>query len=439
MSTSTQTIDVSLKDVRIATWICFFAWTFAVYDFILFGNLLPVIGDDLGWSGSQSTLINTFVTAGTALVAFAVGPFVDRFGRRRGIIVSVVGAAVASLMTAAAGWVAGAVSLVGIVFLIAVRSLAGLGYAEQAINAAYLSEMFDHVYTDPAKARRRGFIYSLVQAGWPVGSVLAAGSIALLKPIGDWELCFIVGVFPAFFMVAGARWLKESPSFSARMAVERERTAVPLRSMFRGAQGRMTAILCGSFLLNWFGVVAFSILGTSLLTADDGKGISFDNALLILIISNGTAFAGYLFHGWLGDQIGRRNTIGTGWLLAGAAFAALLAAPSGNFTVAVTLYSIGLFFLIGPFSAILLYTGESFPSQTRASGSSLVNASGQVGAVAANLLITVTLAVGGTWLTATLWWGVIPVLASGALIFAARKPSGSGAHVHPPAAAAGPE
>ena len=87
---------VSTRDVRIATWICFFAWTFAVYDFVLFGNLLPVLAKELGWASSQSTEVNTWVTAGTALVAFAVGPLVDKVGRRKGILVAVIGAALAS-------------------------------------------------------------------------------------------------------------------------------------------------------------------------------------------------------------------------------------------------------------------------------------------------------------------------------------------------------
>src|SRR5256885_12801508 len=66
-----------------------------------------------------------------------------------------------------------------------VRSLAGLGYAEQSINATYLSELFSLVYTDPASLRRRGFIYSLVQGGWPVGAVLTAVLVALLYPLGE--------------------------------------------------------------------------------------------------------------------------------------------------------------------------------------------------------------------------------------------------------------
>jgi MFS family permease len=433
--------DVRPKDVRLATWICFFAWTFAVYDFVLFGNLLPELAADLGWTGAQSTEVNTWVTAGTALVAFAIGPIVDKIGRRKGILIAVAGAAVASLLTAMVGWVVGLAAGLGLVFLVLVRSLAGLGYAEQAINAAYLNEMFAH-NSDPAKAKRRGLVYSLVQSGWPVGSVLAAGSVYLLFPIGGWQLCFIVAAIPAVFILFAGRWLKESPQFTHRHQIDQmikdgrveeaqqlgaeygidiSEKDSPLVSVFRGESLRSSLTIGGAFLLNWLGVLAFSILGTSLLTAPDGKDIAFNNALLVLIISNATAFAGYLFHGWLGDRMGRRNAIGIGWILCAVSFFVMLQAPNGNFPLIVALYSAGLFFLIGPFSALMFFTGESFPVHTRATGSSLINASGQVGAIIGGLLITATLAAGAGWINAALWWGVIPILASGLLIFAARN------------------
>lgn len=71
-------------------------------------------------------------------------------------------------------------------------------------------------------------------------------------------------------------------------------------------------------------------------------------------------------------------------------------------------------------STLMFFTGESFPVHTRATGSSLINASGQVGAIIGGLLITATLAAGSGWINAALWWGVIPILGSGLLIFAAR-------------------
>ena len=447
MDVSAQAVSqvprISERDVRIATWICFFAWTFAVYDFVLFGNLLPKLAADLGWADSTSTAVNTWVTVGTALVAFSVGPLADRLGRRKGIVISVVGAALASLLTAVAGWVIGAVAGLGVVLLVLVRSVAGLGYAEQAINATYLNELFAHVYSnDPAKVRRRGLIYSLVQSGWPIGSVLAAVSIYVLFPIGGWALCFAVAVFPAVFMLWAARYLKESPQFAIRHEAERllaegrtdeahqlagsagidlTETSTPLAAAFKGQSLRSTLVIAPAFLLNWLGVLAFAILGTSLLTAEDGKAITFDNALVVLIISNATAFAGYVFHGWLGDRIGRRNAIAIGWLFSGLSFGGLLLAPAGNYGIAVALYSAGLFFLIGPYSALLFFNGESFPVHTRATGGAIINAAGQLGAILGGLLITLGLSNGMSWTAAAFWFGCVPILASGAMILGARN------------------
>ncbi|MDO5753188.1 MFS transporter [Arthrobacter sp.] len=446
MDTSPKTLlapaQVTTKDVRFATWICFFAWTFAVYDFVLFGNLLPKLAEDLGWATAQSTAINTWVTAGTALVAVALGPVVDRIGRRKGILIAVIGAALASILTAFAGLVIGLVAGVGIVVLILVRSLAGLGYAEQAINAAYLNEMFAHVYTDPAKARRRGFIYSLVQSGWPVGSVLAAVSIFLLYPLGGWTLCFIVAALPAIPIVWAGLKLKESPQFTARRTAERLLTeghteqahalagtigvdlnerAMPLAAAFKGTSLRSTVVIGLSFMLCWVGVLVFVILGTSLLTAADGKNITFDSALGILVVSNATAFAGYLYHGWLGDRIGRRNAISLGWVLCGLSFSGMLLAPAGAFGLVLTLYSAGLFFLIGPFSALLFFTGESFPVHTRATGGSIINGAGQVGAIIGGALVTMALTGGQSWNQAAFYWGCLPIFAAGLLILAARN------------------
>lgn len=433
---------VSTRDVRLATWICFFAWTFAVYDFVLFGNLLPKFAEHAGWAASQSTAVNTWITAGTALVAFSLGPVVDRVGRRKGILVAVIGAAVASLLTAAAGWVIGIAAGLGLVLLIVVRSLAGLGYAEQAVNAAYLNEMFAHVYSSGTKARRRGFLYSLVQSGWPVGAVLAAASIYLLYPVGGWALCFVVAAFPAVVILVAGRWLRESPQFTARrdaekllaagrteeahalaesVGVDLTEQSTPLAAAFKGESLRSTVVIGSSFLLCWLGVLAFSILGTSLLTAQSGKNISFDSALGVLIISNGAAFAGYLYHGWLGDRIGRRNAISSGWILCALAFSGMLLVPDGSFALILTLYSVGLFFLLGPFAALLFFNGESFPVHTRATGGAIINAAGQVGAIVGGFLITESLKAGHSWTSTTFLWGALPILAAGILILAARN------------------
>ncbi|KAD3720580.1 hypothetical protein GD627_07155 [Arthrobacter yangruifuii] len=76
--------------------------------------------------------------------------------------------------------------------LVLMRTVAGLDYAEMAVNATYLFEVYATTAATPAQLRRRGLTYLLVQSGWPVGAAVAAGSVALLLPIGGWELCFVV-------------------------------------------------------------------------------------------------------------------------------------------------------------------------------------------------------------------------------------------------------
>jgi MFS family permease len=438
--------SVSLVDVRRATIICFFAWTFAVYDFVLFANLLPVIGQELGWSGAEATGVNTWVTIGTALVAFAVGPFVDRIGRRAGIVLCVVGAAVASLLTWAGGYAAGSLGFAGLVLLVLIRALAGLGYSEQAVNATYLNEMFAHVYTDKRSVRRRGFIYSVVQGGWPVGSVIAAVSIYLLEPVGGWELCFVVAVFPAIFMLLAARRLKESPVFTAMRRIRELRAegrgqdaeelarltgqdqavlGSGFAAIFRGKARRATLSLSVAFLLNWLGILAFAFQGTLILV--NGKEVSFTGAIEVLIVSNAAGFFGYLFHGWLGDRIGRRTTIATGWLASAICFTVMVLGPAGNFPLLVGAYALGTFFLLGPYSALLFFNSESFTVDSRGTAGTFINALGQVGAILGGLLFTVTLAAAGTssgeqaaaWIRAGLIWGCLPILLSAvAILFA---------------------
>lgn len=418
-------------DVKYATWIAFFAWVFAVYDFILFGTLLPVMGEHFSWNQATQAEIATWVALGGAVVAFAIGPVVDRLGRRSGIILTVTGSALCSLLTA---FTAG----VGKGGLIAVRSVAGLGYAEEGVNATYLTEIYA-ASTDPKLIKRRGFIYSLVQSGWPVGALIAAGLTALLLPSIGWQGCFVFAAMPAFVVAFLARKLKESPQFQLHLRIAQLRKAgesaqaqalakaygidyqehakAGIGAAFRGPALRATLVLSVALLLNWSAIQVFSVLGTSVIVSV--HNVSFQNSLWILVLSNLVGFCGYLFHGWLGDRIGRRNTVALGWMCGGVAFAAMIYGPSDLVTV-VTLYSVGLFFLNGPYSALLFFMSESFPTSIRATGGAIVHAMGPIGAVMAGLGITGVLTAGGQWHSAAIWFGAVPCFLSGLVMLGAR-------------------
>lgn len=419
---------VSKSQTRRGTVIALFAWIFAVYDFILFGTLLPSIQEDFGWSPATAVGIATAISVGTALVVFGVGPLVDRLGRRKGMMITVSGTAIAS---AASALTVGAGSLV------LARSVGGLGLAEQSVNTTYLNEIYA-LSEDEAITKRRGFIYSIVQGGWPLGTLLAALFAALLLPVVGWRGCFLVAVFPAIIIVLARRSLKETPQFvlqdkvrrlqksgdtvgaktlAAEYGLEAERKA-PLREVFAPESRRNTIFLGLAWFTNWFGIQTFSVLGTSVLT--EGKGVDFAGALVMFIIINIVAFTGYLFHGWAGDKFGRRNVIAVAWIISAVLFAAMLLLAHSTVAV-VALYAGGMFFLVGPYAAMLFYMGECYTADCRATGASLINAISQPGAIVAGILVTSLLAAGVAWSSTALYIGAAGILVSGFVMFACKK------------------
>jgi len=443
--TATPLRRVSVRETRRATSIAFFAWTIAVYDFILFGTLLPRIGEAFHWSTSHALLVSTLVSVGTAIVVLGVGPMVDRLGRRKGMIISVAGTAASSAATAAT---TGAASLIG------VRSISGLGLAEQSVNATYLNELY--AVTEDEKIRRnRGFVYSMVQTGWPIGALLAAAFVAVVTAIfgaDSWRLAFLLATIPAVLVALLCRTLRESPQFELQQRVRQLRkdgdaagaaslaaahdvdnhTAAPaecssptnvFKRIFHGVHLRNTIVLSVAWLFNWFAIQTFSVLGTTVL--ETGKGIDASNTLLMVVVSNLVGAMGYLAHGWAGDRFGRRNTIAVGWLASGVFFAAMLLGPANPAYVIVT-YMMGLFFLLGPYAAIMFFQAECFSVDCRATGSSFIGAMSQPGAIIAGFILTGLTAASVGYSTAALLVGAVGAVISAVVVMFARTVSTEG-------------
>lgn len=404
--------------------VCFFAWVFSVYDYTLFGTLLPVIAKDFGWTPAFAAGINTWVTVGVFVVSLFVGAILDRFGRKRALIITVIGAAISSGLTGLAG---------GAIALVLIRAFSGFGASEEVVNAVYLNEMY-------AKAKRRGFMYSFVQSGWPVGALVAAGLTALILPHLGWRWTFVVAMIPAILVAIAASRLPESPAFAALKEIRRRRTAgdvagaediarshglsdtdhhaSKVRDVFTPALRRHTICLALAWLFNWMAIQVFSVLGTTVLT--EAKGFSFSNSLLVLVLANAVGFCGYIFHGWVGDRIGRRTTIIAGWTVGAVVTAAMLLGPDSSGYTMVT-YSLSLFFLTGPYAALLFYMGESFPAQVRGMGTNVAHVMGPVGGIAGSALLTVLLSAGTNMRTAALITGSLFMLLSGIVMLGTRR------------------
>ena len=71
-----------------------------MFDFGLFGTLLPAMQQEFGWTATEAYAINTWIAVGTAIVCFGIGPVIDRLGRRKGMMTTIGGTAIVSGLTA---------------------------------------------------------------------------------------------------------------------------------------------------------------------------------------------------------------------------------------------------------------------------------------------------------------------------------------------------
>ena len=418
------------KQTNTAMILALLAWTVAVFDYGLFGTLLPAMQSDFGWSESTAYLVNTLIAVGTAIVAFGVGPIIDRLGRRRGMMFTIGGTAVASLLTSLIPAKLGGVSNTA---MVAVRSLGGLGFSEQSVNATYLNEVFA-ITEDEKKRERRGFWYGIVQGGWPLGFLLSSAlALVLLGPLG-WRAMYLVATLPALvlILVIGKK-LRETPQFewhqeltrlkkqgkvaeAERLATEygvEHTESAPIARIFQPELRRNTIVLSLAWIINFFGINIFSVLGSSVLA--NAKGVELSTAFWMLIVINLGAYFGYVFHGWLGDRIGRKKTIVIGWMISGVAFAAMLSPVVNTPALIVATYAIGLFFLVGPYAAIMFYMGECYPTDCRGTGTVIIGAMSQPGTILGGFLFTAVAAAWGTG-PAAMWVGALGTFLSGVLM-----------------------
>ncbi len=400
--------------------VALFAWTFAVYDLITFGNLLPKIQEEFHWSNATASYVATFVGLASLVVALSVGPVIDRLGRRFALVLTTGGAAISSGLAALA---------VGPISLVAFRALSGFGMSEQAVNAAYLNEVFG--------ARAKGFLYGIVQAGWPLGVMLSAGLAAWLLPDLGWRGVFLVATFPLIVMLILRFGLRESPYFVKIKYLRRLRAEGDVATsdelakrwnldikgdrpntyaeLFTPALRRQSIALGAMFFFKIIADSQLTVLATSVL--GQAKGIDLTSALWTIFFGNGVAVLGYLFLGWLGDRIGRRETVIIAQTLAAICIFALLFAATSLATVVIG-YALVLFFAQGAAAPFFAYVGESFPTRVRGTGAAYINVTGPIGGIVGPLLYGALQQAGASPTIAAASGGVAALVAAACMLAA---------------------
>jgi MHS family citrate/tricarballylate:H+ symporter-like MFS transporter len=344
-----------------------------MFDFFLFGFYATYISKTFFPSGDEfASLMLTFMTFGAGFLmrplgAILLGAYVDRVGRRQGLIVTLALMALGTVLIAfvpgfaAIGYLAPFLVLIG-------RLLQGFSAGvELGGVSVYLAEM--------ATPGNKGFYVSWQSASQQVAIIVAAAlGYALniwLTPlqIGSWgwRVPFFIGcmIVPVLFMIR--RSLQETEEFMKRK--QRPDT----RAIFRSMLDNWGLVITGMMLVAMT-TVSFYLI--TIYTPTFGKNVlklSTADSLIVTLCVGISNFIWLPIMGALSDRIGRRPilvffTVLT-VLTAYPAMTWLTSAPSFEKMLVVELW---LSFLYASYNgAMVVALTEVMPVEVRTAGFSL--------------------------------------------------------------------
>jgi MFS family permease len=336
------------------------------------------------------------------------GVLADYLGRKRSMTLTILAYSLLTGLSAFAwDWLSFAV----------LRFLVGLAIgSEWATGASITAELW------PAKARGKGGVF--LQAGYPIGSILASGvwlAIGSSGP-GAWRYMYLIGVLPALLVFWIRRNIPESPRWEE--SHRRRRAAYDLRrqgatlegenaalvrftlvDMFAEPAVRMrlflTFVMSLSVTIGYWGVSTFvpAYVG-SVATAAGLPAQRY--AALVGLIQNLGALIGFASFGFLADAFGRKPTTILYYVMC------LILTPVvylwvKDIHLLLLAFAVYGFFIQGCFSWTPIWLPELFPTRMRATAAGFIfNAPRLISAIAPLAAGTIIVGLGGYGRAATI-------------------------------------
>jgi MHS family citrate/tricarballylate:H+ symporter-like MFS transporter len=344
-----------------------------MYDFFLFGFYAhQIAGAFFPKSSEYAALMMTFATFGAGffmrpLGAILLGSYVDRIGRRKGLVLTLgIMASGTALIAFVPGYAT--IGLLAPLLVLLGRLLQGFSAGvELGGVSVYLSEM--------ATPGNKGFYVSWQSASQQVAVIVAAGlgyglnQVLPKDAIADWgwRIPFFIGcsIIPVVFVIR--RSLQETQAYLA------QKSHPTFRQMLR-TLGRNWPLVTAGMMLVVMTTVAFYLI--TVYTPTFGKSVlklSTKDSLLVTLCVGVSNFIWLPVMGAVSDRIGRWPVMAVCSALAAVtaypALSWLIAHPSFGNMVMIELW---LSFLYGSYNgATLVALTEIIPVQVRTTGFSL--------------------------------------------------------------------
>lgn len=405
---------------------------FANYDITVSGLTVKATAAGLDATVMQMSQPIALNLVGYAIGAFALGHVADRYGRQRGLALTIVVLAVSGALSGAA-W--------NIASLSFFRFVAGAGMgAVIALVSTYIGEL--------APKNMRGRYLATIMTFQAVGQVVIGFvSLPILDrlPSYGWRILLAIGglvilVVPMLvdrILPESPRWLvaagyneraerivtrmeeragaspdaarAECGALAAAGLDGEESTGSAVRELFRGVLLRRVLLVTGFWFVYYLAVYGFLNYTPLIL---EGRGVSSSSALLVTVLMRCTSVIVPLLMFVLIEKYERKNLtiIGTA-LVACGLLLLLLPASEVTATAGSMVVNFGISFTILP---AYTYTAEIFPTRVRGSASAVGDGVGHLGGAVAPWIVVPAL--GHLGAVPTIWMLTITVLCSGLIL-----------------------
>ncbi len=318
-------------------------------DVMLYAFALTAIRDEFALTSAGAGALASVPLLASAAGGVFAGVLADRFGRVRVLVWSILTYSVFTAFTATAH---------SVPELILWRTLVGLGLGgEWSAGSVLVAETWP--------ADHRGKAIGMMQAGWAIGYLLAAGLAALVLPNYGWRVLFFVGVLPALLTI----WIRRSIAEPAVWMRAQRGSMQGFARIFRRPLLSRTVIatlMCCCVMFAYWGLFTWVPAYLSSPTAKGGAGLSILRTSAWMVPLQIGAFFGYILFGWFADRIGRRPAFVV-FVAAAALLVPLYGTLGRNVTLLLLLGPLIGFFGHGYFSVFGAMLAELFPSDIRAS------------------------------------------------------------------------
>jgi MHS family shikimate/dehydroshikimate transporter-like MFS transporter len=278
------------------------------YDFLIYGTASALVFNKLFFPSSDPALstIAAFGTYGIGFLARPLGAAIfghygDRVGRKAMLVITIV---IMGLGTFLIGLLPAdrQIGIAAPVLLVALRLLQGIGIGGEWGGAVLMA-------VENAPARNRGLLGSMVQIGYPIGSLAAIGMFALVSQTPEaefltwaWRIPFLISIVLVGIGLYIRLQLEETPVFR-ELEAKNEVARLPLVEVLtRHRRPFFTAVGLKLSEISYASIA--SVFAISYVT---GK-LAMPRSVILnaIFLAAFVAFMAIPLFGWLSDRFGRK-------------------------------------------------------------------------------------------------------------------------------------